>query len=777
MNLSNNMRVLQMKFAVVVGTRPEVIKMAPVIREITKRGHELLLIHSNQHYSPNMDAVFFTELNLPAPKYNLHVGSGSHSNQIGNILIKIEPILHQELPDIVLVQGDTNTVMAAALAAAKLGIRLGHIEAGLRSYDRSMPEETNRVLTDHMSDYLFAVSRVQSDILRNEGISEEKIFMVGNTIVDAVYQNIEVADRQSDMLNRLSLEPGKYILLTAHRAANVDKPEAINELLGIIKDLPEKIVWPVHLRTQRTIDQYNLAIPDNIITIEPTGYFDFLKLQMYAKCIITDSGGVQEEACILRVPCITIRENTERPETVAVGANVIVGRSPEALVEAYGDVEAIERNWENPFGDGKTAVRVIDCCEQAFGLESSLRRVCCIGMGYMGLPTALLIANGGIDVVGYDINEARVNLLNEGQCPFNEPGLSELLTTTVRNGKFRASTLPVTADAYIVAVPTPHLSDGKCDTQYIESALRKIKKVVGKDSIIIIESTIAPGTCENFIKPLLHELGVEASLVHCPERAIPGNTIYELVHNDRIIGADDQITVARVKQLYSSFVRGQILDTDLATAEAVKVLENTFRDVNIALANEFSKVLGSIGVDPIKAIRLANRHPRVNILYPGPGVGGHCIAVDPWFLINTSPDARLIKLARQINEDRPADVLAAVQKIQGAPARIGVLGLAYKANVDDTRESPSLVLVELLRRAGYDVKATDSHVQSHEKIELLSLKDLDAWADLLVLVTDHREFLTAKFTTKVLDTRGVHPAQNFVMWNLYAHGRGVTKVA
>jgi UDP-N-acetylglucosamine 2-epimerase (non-hydrolysing) len=723
-----------------------------------------------------MDAVFFDELNLPAPKYNLLVGSGTHSNQIGNILIKIEPILHEECPDVVLVQGDTNTVMASALAAAKLGIKLGHIEAGLRSYDRSMPEETNRILTDHMSDFLFAVSAIQSEILRNEGIGEEKIFTVGNTIVDAVHQNLEIANRDSEILERLSLKAGEYILLTAHRAANVDNPEDLLSLVRILESLPKRVIWPVHLRTQRTIDKYKISIPNNVTTIEPTGYFDFLKLQMHAECIITDSGGVQEEACILKVPCITIRDNTERPETVDVGANVLVGKRPEDLTDSYIRASAIPRSWTIPFGDGNTAVRIIDCCEQALGIMNPIRRVCCIGMGYMGLPTALLIANSGIDVVGYDINEARVISLNQGHCPFNEPGLSDLLTNTLKSGNFKASTLPVTADAYIVAVPTPHLADGTCDTQYIESALRKIKNVVGSNSIIIIESTIAPGTSLNIIHPLLKQFGLAATLVHCPERAIPGNTIYELVHNDRIIGADDQVTAAQVKQLYKSFVMGEIFDTDIATAEAVKVLENTYRDVNIALANEFSKVLGGLGIDPIKAISLANRHPRVNILAPGPGVGGHCIAVDPWFLIKASPDAHLIKMARHINENRPVDVLVAIQRLQTVPGKIGVLGLAYKANVDDMRESPSLVLIELLEKAGYQVKASDSYVQTQENIEMLSLNELDKWADLLVLVTHHDDILRARFSTRLLDTRGVHAGRTLAMWESYASDQNGTSV-
>lgn len=227
-----------MKIAIVVGTRPEVIKMSPLIRKCQEWGVSFSLIHSNQHYSENMDRIFFEELRLPAPDYNLQVGSGGHSNQIGNILIKIEPVLHEVKPDIVLVQGDTNTVVAAALAAHKSGIKVAHIEAGLRSFDRTMPEESNRVMTDHLSDYLFAVTNVQSEILQSEGINRSKIKVVGNTIVDAVLCNKEIAIKRSDILKKLGLHSKKYCLFTAHRASNVDSKQSLEEVISLLKLIP-----------------------------------------------------------------------------------------------------------------------------------------------------------------------------------------------------------------------------------------------------------------------------------------------------------------------------------------------------------------------------------------------------------------------------------------------------------------------------------------------------------------------------------------------------------
>jgi len=337
------------KIAILVGTRPEIIKMTPVIRECMERKVDFTLIHSNQHYSESMDSIFFEELNLPKPDYNLNVGSGGHSNQIGNILIKLEPILVSEKIDVILVQGDTNTVASGALAASKLGIKVGHIEAGLRSYDRTMPEEGNRVVTDHISDYLFAVSDTQVDILEKEGISKSKIFRVGNTIVDAVYQNKELALEKSNILSELNIKKGDYTLFTAHRASNVDRENSLKETLHIVDMIDGPVVWPIHLRTKNNLQKYNLTLPKNVIETGPLGFFDFLNLEQNSKLIVTDSGGLQEEACILGVPCITIRENTERPETIDVGANFLIGRSPSKFQEA---LSHIKDSWVNPFGDG-----------------------------------------------------------------------------------------------------------------------------------------------------------------------------------------------------------------------------------------------------------------------------------------------------------------------------------------------------------------------------------------------------------------------------------------
>ena len=352
-----------MKIAIVLGTRPEIIKMAPVIRLLETKQIPYVVIHSNQHYSPNMDAVFFNELHLPKPAYNLGIGSADHGNQTGNMLIKIEEILLKQQPDVVLSQGDTNTVLAGILAASKQNIPTGHVEAGLRSYDRRMPEEKNRIICDVLSDYLFAPTMVQKNILLGEGIPENRIFVTGNTIVDAVMQHKKFAKEQSKIMSTLNLKPKQYVLLTAHRALNVDTKEALEKLVSLIDQIKDitglEVVYPMHPRTKAKLDHFHLHI-SNAMCIEPLGYLDFLALELDASLIVTDSGGIQEEACILQVPCITIRENTERPETLTVGANKLIGLDIDCFKEAVRYYQKSNTRWENPFGDGHTSEKILE---------------------------------------------------------------------------------------------------------------------------------------------------------------------------------------------------------------------------------------------------------------------------------------------------------------------------------------------------------------------------------------------------------------------------------
>lgn len=336
--------------------------MSPIIRQCEKQGIDYYILHTGQHYSYEMDKIFFEQLKLPQVKYNLDVGSGKHGEQTGKMLASIEEILIKDMSDIVLVQGDTNTVLAGALAASKLNIKIGHVEAGLRSFDCTMPEETNRIIADHISDYLFAPTETSRKYLLNEGIPKEKIFVTGNTVVDAAYQNLEISKDGVDILKELDLKEKEYFAATAHRAENVDNKERLGRILSgfsqIYKEFGLPIIFPAHPRTVKMIKKFGFEIPEGTGLIEPLGYLEFLQLESGAKMILTDSGGVQEEACILKVPCVTLRNNTERPETVDVGANIVAGRG-ENIIECTKKMLEFEPGWKNPYGDGNAAELIL----------------------------------------------------------------------------------------------------------------------------------------------------------------------------------------------------------------------------------------------------------------------------------------------------------------------------------------------------------------------------------------------------------------------------------
>jgi len=358
---------------IILGTRPEMIKLSPVIKALQRRKKKFFIIHTNQHYTYDMDKIFFEELQLPLPKYNINVGQRlkkkksiiSHGTQTGILLDKIEQILLKEKPEVVLLQGDTNSVLAGALAASKLNIKVGHIEAGLRSYDRTMPEEINRVLADHVSDYLFCPTQKQKKILMKEGIENRKIHITGNTIVDAVIRNSKIKKRKGeDLKKQYGLLKKGYILLTAHRQENITSLKKLKNILKAIEmvnaDLKIPIAYPMHPRSEKMIKKMNLKLPKGVIKIKPVGYLQFLQMIKNSKLVITDSGGIQEECCIMKVPCVTIRENTERPETLDVKANILAGTNPKKILISVKTMLGRKKSWKNPFGDGKTGEKIVD---------------------------------------------------------------------------------------------------------------------------------------------------------------------------------------------------------------------------------------------------------------------------------------------------------------------------------------------------------------------------------------------------------------------------------
>ena len=352
------------QLAIVVGTRPEIIKLSPLIRGCEERNVAFTLIHTGQHYSNKLDSVFFKNLDLPEPDSHLGVGSDSHGAQTAAMLTGIEEILIEEEPDVLIVQGDTNSVLAGAIAASKSDVELGHVEAGLRSFDRNMPEEINRVITDHVGEYLFTPTEASAGHLREEGIGEERIYVTGNTIVDAVLANREVAENKSTILNEYNFEPKRFILMTAHRAENVDNRTRLTDILDgvdrVARQFEYPVIYPIHPRARDQLEGFNLEVPETITLIDPLDFLDFLQLEDKAAVVITDSGGVQEETCILQTPCVTVRDSTERPETVSVGANTVVGTSPVDIVEGVRAQLNKPTDWDAPFGDGNAAERILE---------------------------------------------------------------------------------------------------------------------------------------------------------------------------------------------------------------------------------------------------------------------------------------------------------------------------------------------------------------------------------------------------------------------------------
>jgi len=391
------------------------------------------------------------------------------------------------------------------------------------------------------------------------------------------------------------------------------------------------------------------------------------------------------------------------------------------------------------------------------GCESRWKRVCVLGLGYIGLPTASMFATHGFHVLGVDANKAVVETLNNGGMHIEEPGLKTIVQAALKSGNLRISAHPAESEAFIIAVPTPIYPDKTADMRYVQSAARSIVPYLRRGNLVILESTSPPGTTRELVAPILEQSGLKVGkdfmVAHSPERVLPGRILVELVQNDRVIGGIDRASAEAARELYTTLVQGTIVLTDATTAEMVKLMENTYRDVNIAVANEFALLAETLGVDGWEAIEIANRHPRVNILRPGPGVGGHCIAVDPWFLVEAAPKTtRLIRQARLINDGMPAHVVELVRRaLDGVKAPVvAALGATYKADVDDVRESPALEVIGELREHGYSVRIYDPHVEelpSGLNDGLVPLLEVAAeGADCLLLLVNHREFASLEPT-------------------------------
>jgi len=379
--------------------------------------------------------------------------------------------------------------------------------------------------------------------------------------------------------------------------------------------------------------------------------------------------------------------------------------------------------------------------------------ICVIGLGYIGLPTSIIFANNGFMINGCDISQKIVNSVNNKAPLISEPGLQEKLSQAVDCGKLHADVNPTPSDIYIIAVPTPvNHATKQTDLSYVDSATKSILPLLKKGDMVVLESTVPPGTTRDIVGGLItshgFNLGQDIDLAHAPEKAIPGKLFYELENNDRVIGGYDTKSTERAYELYSHMTKGQLIKTDCTTAEMVKLMENTYRDVNIALANEFAMLSERLGVNVWEAIEYANHHPRVNIHQPGPGVGGHCIAVDPWFLVNIAPDImKIVSLARNTNDGMPEFTVDKVKKVLSARKiarpKVAVLGLAFKANVDDVRESPSITICEILLREGIEYSAYDPLVKRDlVKGQTQSLEEAVRDSDMILFLVNHDRFKT-----------------------------------
>ena len=392
-------------------------------------------------------------------------------------------------------------------------------------------------------------------------------------------------------------------------------------------------------------------------------------------------------------------------------------------------------------------------------------KICIVGQGYIGLPTAALFTRSNCEVVGVDVNEEIINNLNKGKIHIEEPGIAEIIKNAVDNKRYHASLTPEKADAFIITVPTPYIAENySCDLSYVIEACNEILPFIEKGNTVIVESTIAPMSTDDVIKPIFEKagytIGKDLYLAHCPERVLPGKIIEELIHNDRIIGGITPECSKKASEVYGQFVEGELMLTEAKTAELSKCMENTYRDVNIALANELAKICAEIGVNALDVIKMANKHPRVNLHSPGPGVGGHCLAIDPYFIYAKAPEtAKIIKLARDTNNSMPQFVYENVCKII-PDGKISIFGVSYKGNTGDDRESPTYKIISLLENKGYEIAIYEPHI---ERENFVDFSEAIEGSNLILILADHDEFkeldydlIKEKMETQIIfDTKNI----------------------
>lgn len=807
----------------VVGTRPEGVKMVPLYFALKNAGLNVVLCSTMQH-DELLKEVF--DLFQVTPDINLGV------MRIGqdlfyvtqSILQKTKEVFLRLKPSLVLVQGDTTSTMAAALSAFYLKIPVGHIEAGLRTDDiqSPFPEEMNRRYVTTLATYHFAPTAFAVGNLLAQGVAPSSVYCTGNTVVDAlsiIKEKIATASLaiRQDILELISEHKAagkKILLLTAHRRESFDG--GIKRILTSVKAFLQQrsdvlCIYPSHPNPHiiETIQSVGLSRLPNMYVFEPLSYKDLVYVLLQCDGVLTDSGGIQEEAVSLGKRVLVLREKTERMEGVWASLAHIVGTDQEKIAEGLQWLclqMAESAQQQSVYGDGTACAKITSIITSLVGggvlqkkitqrdyhqemrvlpgavayekRESVMKKVCVVGLGYIGLPTAIVAAESGLDVIGYDIDEQRVLKINQGDPVIQEPEIFEKLQVIRNAGNFKATTNIERADYFIIAVPTPFKDDKAADLSAVFDAARMITQQLKKGDTIILESTVPVGTTQK-LADFMHDstglfAGIDFYVAHCPERVLPGKIFHELVHNARIIGGINKTSVEKAALLYKKFVHGELYLTDATTAEMVKLVENSSRDTQIAFAHQVASMAYSAGLNPYEVIELANKHPRVNILQPTCGVGGHCIAVDPWFLVESFPqETKLLKAARLVNDNKPFEVLGFIHQAitfwlsqnQGKKCKVTLLGLTYKKDVDDMRESPALFIAHKMQQLkDVDLMVCEPHV-SKEKLSLtfgsgaVSVHDGVAGADIVVYLVAHTRFKTIDekqlIGKKILDFCGI----------------------
>jgi len=822
---------------IIIGTRPEGIKMAPVYHALKRAGIPVILCSTMQHDQLLTDVLKLFNI---TPDYELDIMR--HGQDLfyitQSILQKTKEILLQIKPALLLVQGDTTSAMAATLAAFYLNIPVGHVEAGLRTDDiqSPFPEEMNRRVINVIATHHFAPTQAALSNVISHGARREQAFCTGNTVVDALRivkkafadGTLNVHEDICAQVLACKKAEQKILLLTMHRRESfsggiITTLQTIKKILIANPNL--FCFYPYHPNPQviHAMNTVGLTNIKNLSLCEPLIYKDMIYLLDNADVVLTDSGGIQEEAVSMRKPVLVLREKTERMEGVLTGLAHLVGTNPEkieaSLVQALSSNHKENSSASNTYGDGYAAEKIVaiikpllkktytqaplptehvlapNCMDEKRNQEGlsaqsnvikessshkkdeTMKTVCVIGLGYIGLPTAIVIAEHGWHVVGVDIDNEKIQSINAGDPVIYEPEIYEKLQIVLGNKSFYATNVIPESDYFIIAVPTPITEEKTADLDFLYRAVESLALVLKKGDVVIIESTIPVGTTKkigNILEKRTELLvGEDFYLTHSPERVLPGKIFYEIVHNDRIIGGINASCLEKTKTLYKRFVQGQLYLTDTASAEMVKLIENSSRDVEIAFAHQVASMASAQGLNPYHIIELANKHPRVNILQPTCGVGGHCLAVDPWFLVETFPEqTTLLRTAREVNDAKRDEVVDNIlhradewQKKNGKQCTVALLGLSYKPNIDDLRESPAIYIArQLLAVKQITTLVCEPHVKSKtlpkelQDYAVTITQALDQ-ADIIVFLVAHTRFkaIDKKILThkQVIDACGI----------------------